>query len=155
MSDHPDPEYRIRRAAAGDRPRLTQLVRAYIDFYKEPQPDDERLDTLLAVLAERPEVGVQFVAEKDGELHGFATVYLSYDTVAARRVAVMNDLFVPPDDRNAGLGRALIQECHEFARVNGCAVLSWITAQDNARARALYDKLATRTTWVTYEMPCP
>jgi len=107
------------------------------------------------VLAERPEVGVQFVAEKEGGLHGFATVYLTYDTVAARRVAVMNDLFVAPDDRNAGLGRALIRECHEFARANGCAVLSWITAQDNARARALYDKLARRTTWVTYEMPCP
>lgn len=155
MSDHLDSAYRIRRAVAGDRARLTKLVRAYIDFYKEPQPGDERLDKLLAVLAERPEVGVQFVAEKDGELHGFATVYLSYDTVAARRVAVMNDLFVAPDDRNVGLGRALMRECHGFARANGCAVLSWITAQDNARAQALYDKLATRTTWVTYEMPCP
>jgi GNAT superfamily N-acetyltransferase len=155
MSAHVDPEFHIRRAVAGDRARLAKLVRAYIDFYQEPQPDEERLDTLLAVLAERPEVGVQFVAEKDGELHGFATVYLTYDTVAARRVAVMNDLFVAPDDRNAGLGRALIRECHEFARASGCAVLSWITAQDNARARALYDKLATRTTWVTYEMPCP
>ena len=155
MTDYLDPAYDIRRAVAGDRARLAKLVRAYIDFYKEPQPDDERLDTLLAVLAERPEVGVQFVAEKDGELHGFATVYLSYDTVAARRVAVMNDLFVAPDDRNEGLGRALMRECHGFARANGCAVLSWITAQDNARAQALYDKLATRTTWVTYEMPCP
>jgi ribosomal protein S18 acetylase RimI-like enzyme len=155
MSEHAAPEFHIRRAVAGDRARLANLVRAYIDFYQEPQPDEERLDTLLAVLAERPEVGVQFVAEKDGELHGFATVYLTYDTVAARRVAVMNDLFVAPDDRNVGLGRALIRECHEFARASGCAVLSWITAQDNARARALYDKLATRTTWVTYEMPCP
>ena len=155
MSDQLDPAYRIRRAAASDRARLTKLVRAYIDFYKEPQPTDERLDTLLAVLAERPEVGAQFVAERDGELHGFATVYLTYDTVAARRVAVMNDLFVAPDDRNVGLGRALIRECHGFARANGCAVLSWITAQDNARARALYDALARRTTWVTYEMPCP
>jgi GNAT superfamily N-acetyltransferase len=155
MSEHVDTEFHIRRAVAGDRARLAKLVRAYIDFYQEPQPDEERLDTLLAVLAERPEVGVQFVAEKDGELHGFATVYLTYDTVAARRVGVMNDLFVAPDDRNAGLGRALIRECHEFARASGCAVLSWITAQDNARARALYDKLATRTSWVTYEMPCP
>ena len=155
MSDYRDPAYRIRRAVAGDRARLTKLVRAYVGFYKEPQPGDERLDTLLAVLAERPEVGVQLVAEKHGELHGFATVYLTYDTVAARRVAVMNDLFVAPDDRDVGLGRALIRECHEFARANDCAVLSWITAQDNARAQALYDKLARRTTWVTYEMPCP
>ena len=148
-----DTTFVIRRAVASDRARLTPLVRAYIDFYREPQPAEERLDPLLALLSERPEIGVQFVAEKDGELHGFATVYLSYDTVAARRVAVMNDLFVAPDDRNVGLGRALIRECHEFARQNDCAVLQWVTAQDNARAQALYDKLAKRTTWVTYEMP--
>ena len=148
-----DTSFVIRRALASDRARLTPLVRAYIDFYREPQPAEERLDTLLALLSGRPEIGVQFVAEKDGELHGFATVYLTYDTVAARRVAVMNDLFVAPDDRNVGLGRALIRECHEFARQNGCAVLQWVTAQDNARAQALYDKLAKRTTWVTYEMP--
>jgi GNAT superfamily N-acetyltransferase len=144
----------LRRAVPGDRARLAKLVRAYIDFYQEPQPSEERLDTLLAVLAERPEVGVQFVAEKDGELHGFATVYLTYDTVVARRVAVMNDLFVAPDDRNAGLGRALIRECHAFAKDNDCAVLSWVMAQDNARAQGVYDKLAERRTWVTYEMPC-
>ena len=64
MSDYLDRGYRIRRAVAGDRARLTKLVRAYIDFYKEPQPDDDRLDTLLAALAERPEVGVQFVARE-------------------------------------------------------------------------------------------
>ena len=148
-----DASFVIRRALASDRARLTPLVRAYIDFYREPQPAEKRLDTLLALLSERPEIGVQFVAEKNGELHGFATVYLSYDTVAARRVAVMNDLFVAPDDRNVGLGRALIRECHEFARQNDCAVLQWVTAQDNAPAQALYDKLAKRTTWITYEMP--
>ena len=63
--------YAIRRAKPADRARLEPLVRAYIDFYKEPQPDAERLETLLSILAERPEIGVQFVAEKDGELHGF------------------------------------------------------------------------------------
>jgi GNAT superfamily N-acetyltransferase len=149
-----DNSFTVRRAVAGDCARLAPLVRAYIDFYREPQPAAERLDALLALLAERPDVGVQFVAERDGELHGFATVYLTYDTVVARRVAVMNDLFVAPDDRNAGLGRALIRQCHEFARASDCAVLHWVTAQDNARAQALYDKVAQRTTWVTYEMPC-
>jgi GNAT superfamily N-acetyltransferase len=154
MPDLTDEGFVLRRAEPDDRARLTELVRDYIDFYEQPQPASQRLDTLLSVLAERPEVGVQFVAEKDGDLHGFATVYLTYDTVVARRVAVMNDLFVAPDDRNAGLGRALIRECHAFARATDCAVLSWVTAQDNARAQGLYEKLAERTSWVTYEMSC-
>ena len=126
---------------ATDRAPLEPLVRAYIDFYKEP-PDAERLETLLSILAERPEIGVQFVAEKDGELHGFSTVYLTYDTVAARRVAIMNDLFVAPDDRNIGLGRALMRRCHEFAREKDCAVLQWVTADETAQA--LYNKLGAR-----------
>lgn len=154
MSGDPAPGYQIRRATTADRERLEPLVRAYIDFYREPQPSAERLETLLTLLAERPEIGVQFVAEKDGALHGFATAYLSYDTVTARRVAIMNDVFVTPDDRNAGLGRALILRCHEFARASGCGALQWVTAADNATAQALYDKLARRTTWVTYEMEC-
>ena len=81
-------------------------------------------------------------------------MYLTYDTVAARRVAIMNDLFVAPDDRNIGLGRALMRRCHEFAREKDCAVLQWVTAEDNETAQALYDKLGERTTWVTYSMDC-
>jgi GNAT superfamily N-acetyltransferase len=139
---------------ATDRARLEPLVRAYIDFYREPQPSEERLDALLDLLAERPEIGAQFVAESDGELLGFATVYLTYDTVAARRVATMNDVFVAPDDRNLGLGRALIERCREFARANDCVLMQWVTAADNHTAQALYGKLARRTNWVTYEMAC-
>jgi ribosomal protein S18 acetylase RimI-like enzyme len=142
----------VRRARASDRGQLKELVRAYIEFYREPQPSDERLDVLLALLVERPEIGVQFVAERGGQLLGFATVYLSYDTVSARRVATMNDLYVWPDDRDRGIGRALLERCHQFARANDCAVLQWITAADNERAQRLYDAVATRTTWVTYNL---
>jgi GNAT superfamily N-acetyltransferase len=162
MSSSGAQPWTIRRAVAADRQRLEPLVRAYIDFYREPQPSVERLDALLALLAERPEVGAQFVAEGEAgsggeggaELLGFATVYLTFDTIAARRVAIMNDLFVAPDDRNLGLGRALIARCHAFARESDCALLQWVTAADNDTARALYNKLAMRTSWVTYEMPC-
>jgi ribosomal protein S18 acetylase RimI-like enzyme len=144
----------IRRAVCDDRAALEPLVRAYIDFYRQPQPSDERLGALLALLCERPDVGVQFVAERDGRLLGFATVYLTYDTVAARRIAVMNDLFVAPDDRDQGLGRALLERCHAFARENDCAQLQWITAADNTRAQGLYDTVVERSTWITYELPC-
>ncbi len=61
----PEPQsWTIRRAVAADRRRLERLVRAYIDFYREPQPSAARLDALLALLAERPDIGAQFVAER-------------------------------------------------------------------------------------------
>ena len=146
--------YSIRRAVAADRAQLIDLVRAYIEFYEEPQPAAERLDGLLTLLAERPEIGVQLVVEREGDLCGFATVYLTYDTVAARRIAIMNDLYVAPLHRRTGLGRALILHCLEWARANDCVMMQWVTATDNEVGRLLYEKLATRTSWLTYEMVC-
>lgn len=145
----------IRRSTLEDREPLKALVRAYIDFYEQPQPPDSRLDALLTLLAERPEAGAQFVAEADGDLVGFATVFLTYDTVAAASVATMNDLFVVSARRGEGFGRRLVDECAAFARASGCVLLQWITAADNAPAQRLYDKIATRTTWVTYNVPLP
>ena len=49
------------------------------------------------------------------------------------------------------MGEQLIGVAEE-ARANGWPVVRWITAEDNARARALYDRVATRTHWVTYEI---
>jgi GNAT superfamily N-acetyltransferase len=145
----------IRRATLEDRERLKVLVRAYIDFYEQPQPPDVQVDALLTLLAERDEIGVQFVAEENGGLIGFATIFLTYDTVAAARVAIMNDLFVTPAMRGMGIGRALIERCARFSRESGCVLLQWVTAADNTSAQALYDRVATRTSWVTYNVVIP
>ena len=63
----------------------------------------------------------------------------------------LDDLFTTTEARGKGAARALIHRLAEIAGSEGRSVVRWITADDNHRAQALYDKVATRTHWVTYD----
>lgn len=67
----------------------------------------------------------------------------------------LDDLFVSPDARGSGAADALLAHLRYLARENGWSVVRWLTADDNYRARAKYDQHATRTMWITYDMPVP
>ena len=54
--------------------------------------------------------------------------------------------------RHSGVARALIEHVRERAAELGSGGVSWVTSADNEEAQRLYDELATRTSWVTYEM---
>jgi len=69
------------------------------------------------------------------------------------RVGFLDDLFVAPDARGQGVVEALYDALRELGRAQGWPFIRWITAEDNARARAVYDKLSAKTHWVTYQMP--
>ncbi|HZO58200.1 MAG TPA: GNAT family N-acetyltransferase [Solirubrobacterales bacterium] len=138
---------------AGDIDDLLPLMRAYSEFYEVP-PDDARLRGVAHMLVERPEEGVQFIARGDeGEALGFATVYMTWETLDAGRLAVMNDLFVAPAARGRRVGEALIDACLKFTRERGAGKLAWQTAPDNATAQRLYDRVgAVREQWVDYHL---
>jgi ribosomal protein S18 acetylase RimI-like enzyme len=69
------------------------------------------------------------------------------------RIAVMEDLFVAPDARGQGAADALIRACADRARRHGAPVLTWITAPDNRRAQAVYNRSgAAAGTWLEYEL---
>jgi ribosomal protein S18 acetylase RimI-like enzyme len=64
----------------------------------------------------------------------------------------LDDLYVEPAHRGSGAVDALFSEIHRMALEREWAVVRWTTAADNARAQAAYDKVAARTSWVTYDM---
>jgi GNAT superfamily N-acetyltransferase len=137
---------------------LLPLMRAYCDFYAVAPADDALLALSRALIAEPDREGVQLVARAPGGAAvGFATVFWTWSTTRAARIAVMNDLFVAPHARGAGAGRvgeALIAACAERARAHGAVSLAWQTALDNERAQALYDRIgAERSQWLDYDLP--
>jgi GNAT superfamily N-acetyltransferase len=67
-------------------------------------------------------------------------------------VCYLEDLFVDPVARRSGVGRALIEALAAEGRQAGWRRIYWRTAADNATAQALYDRLARRSGWVTYEL---
>jgi GNAT superfamily N-acetyltransferase len=145
----------ITTVTEADLPELLLLMRGYCDFY-EVDPSDDALLAMSRMLIDDPELeGVQLIArDDDGQAVGFATIFWTWSTLSASRLAVMNDLFVVADARGGGHADALIAECVERARARGATELAWQTAKDNARAQAVYDRVgATRDErWLDYSL---
>jgi len=127
----------IRQATLADIDALAPLFDAYRRFYE--QPGDIALAS--AFLHERLERGEStlLVAEADGQLLGFCQLYPTWCSVAAARIFVLYDLFVDPDVRRGGVGRALMQAAQAFGRAAGAVRLDLTTARGNTRAQALYE----------------
>jgi GNAT superfamily N-acetyltransferase len=136
-----------------DLSELLPLVRAYCDFY-EVSPRDEKLVGLSRALIEDPAEGMQLIARDEGDRAvGFATIFWGWQTLDAGRIGLMNDLFVVPDLRGGGVGRALIEACRGQCRKKGVGKLVWETAPDNKTAQRLYDSTgAESSTWLAYEL---
>jgi len=134
---------------------LLPLMRGYCEFY-EVDPPDEALLAMSRTLIADPELeGLQLIARDDeGRAVGFATIFWTWSTLSASRLAVMNDLFVSADARGGGYADALIAECAERCRARGASSLEWQTARDNTRAQAVYDRVgATRDDrWLDYSL---
>jgi hypothetical protein len=60
-------------------------------------------------------------------------------------------LYVEPDARGEGAGTALIEAINQVGRAAGGGTIRWITAADNLTAQRVYNRIAAKTTWVTYE----
>ncbi len=140
---------KIRPIVDDDRPAWEDLFAAYAAFYQTAQTAQMRAvvwDWLQAQTA------FGFVAEADGKLIGFAHIRPVAQSLTATVAGFLDDLYVDPTARGSGAARALICAAADFARAKGWRDLSWLTADNNYRARSLYDQLAQRATWITYEM---
>jgi GNAT superfamily N-acetyltransferase len=142
----------VTTAVATELDPLLPLIAGYQRFYGAA-PDDARNRAFFSRLIGANEIGTLLEARVEGEVLGFATLYWSRSSVSARDVVLLNDLFVIPEARSRGVGRALIAAAAEVARGRGAGALSWVTHPDNSAARRLYDSLgATAETWVEYTL---
>ncbi len=138
-----------------DLEALLPLMRGYCDFYEVAPSDDALLELCRALLSNPQFDGVQLMAcDETGRAIGFATIYWSWSTLSASRIAVMNDLFVSGDARRGGVGAALIEACRQHAAERGATELDWQTATDNVTAQSLYDRVGgQRSQWIDYSLP--
>jgi GNAT superfamily N-acetyltransferase len=129
------------------------LIAGYQRFYLA-EPDDERNRGFFRRFCAPSDEGLLLGAWDGDALVGFATIYWTHSSTVAADIALMNDLFVLPEQRGTGVGRALIDACAAAAKDRGCEHLEWYTALDNAVAQRLYDRTgAERSGWYAYELP--
>lgn len=140
----------VRPVTAADRESWLPLFRGYRDFYRLAQ-DDAVVERVWSWLVDDAHEVSGLVAVDDGALLGIAH-WRRFSRPSTGTVGIwLDDLYTTPDARGRGVGRALIAELQRIAGSEGRSVVRWITADDNAQAQVLYDDVATRTRWLTYD----
>ena len=130
-------DVRTVRAELDDLDALVPLFDGYRQFYgQKADPDGAQ-----AFLAERFERGesVIFLAVVDRTAVGFTQLYPSFSSVSMMRLWVLNDLFVDPNARRAGVGRALLARAERWATETQAKGLVLSTAVTNVAAQRLYE----------------
>ena len=84
---------------------------------------------------------------------GYTCLYWTFSSVSATDVVLLNDLYVRPERRGAGVAERLIAAAVDVARERGASHVRWFTALDNRRAQRLYERVgAQRSAWFEYEI---
>lgn len=127
------------------------LFDGYVEFYKVPM-DEAKARTVWGWLHDPDHVLTGLVARtRDGTLIGLAHFRDMPSPLRGATVGFLDDLFVDPAHRGSGAARALLEAVEAEGRKRGWPFYRWITQDHNYRARGLYDKVAERTLWVTYQ----
>ena len=138
----------------GEFETLLPLIAAYQGFYEVDDVDNDRNRLFFRRFLAPSEDGRLLAArDADGAILGYACLYWHFSSLAATETVLMNDLFVAPEARGRGVGRALIEATADVARERGAAWVEWSTAPDNHTAQRLYDSLTDeKSTWLSYEL---
>jgi len=141
----------VRAVAPEDRPQWERLFVAYGVFYETEFDADVLAGVWGWLTDDTHEVSALVAVDGSGALVGFAHYRRSADTFTAASCWFLDDLYVAPPARGSGAATALIEAVAERAAADGGGTLRWITAENNHTAQRVYDRVATRATWVTYE----
>ncbi len=131
----------IREANVNDVQDILSLIQGKAEF-------DGCLDALLSKKAEIEEAFFSsspktnaLLAVEDGKPVGIATYYSIYSTFIAKPGIWLDDLFIYPENRKSGAGKALIIRLCKIAKEKGCGRIDWIVARDNENGREFYESL--------------
>lgn len=133
---------------AADRADWETLARGYKAFYGTELSDGDYARTWRALLADERVHGLG--ARLDGRLVGIAH-YLFHAQTWSPDCCYLQDLFTVADARGKGVATALVEAVAERARARGALKFYWLTKQDNADARALYDRIARWKGFLRYD----
>lgn len=143
----------IRPLAATDHDQWRRLWTGYLQFYQTSVPEDVYASTFDRLLGSDPRDFSALVAEQDGQLLGLAHYLFHRHCWKIEDVCYLQDLYVAPEARGTGLGRALIEAVYAAADAAKAPAVYWLTQDFNHEARELYDRVARVTPFIRYNRP--
>ncbi len=142
-------EIEIRKLHRNERAEWEPLWQGYLAFYKT-SVSEQATQTTWDRLHDPNEPMYVMGGFIDGKLMGIVHYIFHRSTWTIGDYCYLQDLFTVPQARGKGVGRALIEAVYERAREADAARVYWLTQEDNAPARILYDKVADLPGFVQY-----
>ncbi len=127
----------IKTAALEDLDDAVRLFTGYLGFYKREHPADQIRNFIQERLANKD--SIIYLAYAEDRAVGIAQIYPTFSSLSLARSWVLNDLFVDPETRGTGAGRALLKHVCSEAAAAGAVDVVLETAEDNTTAQALYE----------------
>ncbi|MEM9139987.1 MAG: GNAT family N-acetyltransferase [Pseudomonadota bacterium] len=140
----------IRPIETRDQSEWRVLWTGYLEFYETSVPEDIYEATFTRLMSDDPHEFQGFVAEQNGRLIGLTHYLFHRHAWKVENVCYLQDLFVSPEARGTGAGRALIEAVYRAADAEGAPAVYWLTQDFNTTARQLYDRIANVTPFIRY-----
>jgi GNAT superfamily N-acetyltransferase len=128
----------VRQATIFDLDLVSPLFDAYRQFYRRP-PDLALARQFLRERFQHHESVIFVALGEGGDALGFVQLFPSFSSGAAARILILNDLFIVPGARRAGVGTLLLRAAADYGRAAGAVRLTLSTEVTNQAARALYE----------------
>lgn len=149
-----DPTLSVREARYSDASQILSFIQALADYEKEPAAvTATEADIRAALFAPRATV-TALMFEYNGSSIGFAVYFLNFSTWLGRHGLFLEDLYIAPDYRRRGFGRAALRVLAQRAVNAGCARFEWNVLNWNTPAIDLYKAIGAKpqSEWTGYRL---
>lgn len=141
----------IRPLTADDHDAWRRLWTDYLIFYETSVSEEVYATSFARLLSDASGEYSALVAVVDGQIVGLAHYLFHRFMWTVEDTCYLMDLFTAPELRGKGVARALINAVHAEAKRGGIKLTYWNTQETNYKGRTLYDQVATKVPYVTYE----
>jgi len=144
----------VRRARPDEAQVLLQLILGLAEYEKLDPPDEAAQQRLVRdIFGEKPRLEAWLVFA-DGEAAGYALVFETYSSFLALPTLYLEDIFVKPEFRGCGAGKAMFLRLVEEAARRGCGRMEWVVLDWNQPALDFYEHFGARrlNEWITMRL---
>ena len=141
----------IRALSKADEAEWRRLWTGYLEFYETSVTEEVYHTTFSRLLGEDAQDYHGLLAEQGGKIIGLTHYLFHRHCWRIENVIYLQDLFVDPEARGTGAGRALIEAVYAAGDAVGCPTVYWTTQEFNVTARYLYDRVAKITPFIKYQ----
>jgi GNAT superfamily N-acetyltransferase len=143
----------IRPVTPADRAVWEALFDGYAAFYQTEVAAGAKAAVWAWIMDDAPEFWCDLAVDEAGGVVGMVQYQLMHRSLSGQKVCYLSDLFVRPEMRGGGVGRALIDHVIGFARSRGISNVRWLTQEFNYAGRRLYDSYRPKSDFILYSVP--